>query len=116
MGEAIKVASETDIPPGSGRVVEAKGLRIAVFNVAGRYYAIDETCSHQGGPLSEGTLDGRVVTCPWHGARFDVTTGAVLSPPARRGVASYPVRVSGPDLFIEIPAVAAGPLAVEGPR
>lgn len=114
MGEAVRVASVAEIPPGSGRVVDAKGLRIAVFNVAGRYHAIDDTCSHQGGPLSEGTLNGKVVTCPWHGARFDVTTGAVLSPPARRGVASYPVRVSGPDLFIEIPTVVAGPPAVEG--
>ena len=114
MSEAIRVASTAEIPAGSGRLVEAKGRRIAVFNVAGRYHAIDDTCSHQGGPLSEGTLDGRAVTCPWHGARFDVTTGAVLSPPARRAVASYPVRVSGPDLLVEIPSVVTGSLAAQG--
>ena len=114
MGDAIRVASAAEVPPGSGKVVEANGVRIAVFNVGGRFHAIDEACPHQGGPLSEGTLDGKVVTCPWHGARFDVTTGAPLSPPARRGVASYPVRVSGPDLLIEVPAGAAGPAAAEG--
>ncbi len=110
MSEAIRIASAAAIPPGSGMVAEAKGMRIAVFNVGGRFHAIEDTCSHQGGPLSEGTLDGQVVTCPWHGARFDVTTGAVLSLPARRGVATYPVRVSGPDLLVDIPAVGAGSL------
>jgi ferredoxin-NADP reductase/nitrite reductase/ring-hydroxylating ferredoxin subunit len=113
MADSIRVASAAEIPPGSARLVEAKGNRIALFNVGGRYYAIDDTCSHQGGPLSEGALEGRVVTCPWHGARFDVTTGAVLGPPAQRGVAAYPVRLSGPDLFVEIPAAAVEPLAAE---
>jgi nitrite reductase/ring-hydroxylating ferredoxin subunit len=88
MSEHIRIASGTEIPPGSGRLVEANGRRIAVFNDGGRFHAIDDACSHQGGPLSEGTLDGTVVTCPWHGARFDVTTGAVLGPPARRAVAT----------------------------
>ena len=108
MSEAIRIASVAAIPPGARTVVEARGKRIAVFNVGGRFHAIDEACSHEGGPLSEGTLDGTVVTCPWHGARFDVTTGAVLRPPARRAVASYAVRVSGPDLLLELPAAAEG--------
>jgi ferredoxin-NADP reductase/nitrite reductase/ring-hydroxylating ferredoxin subunit len=113
MSEGIRVASATEIPPGSARLVEAKGNRIAVFNVGGRYHAIDDTCSHQGGPLSEGTLDGPVVSCPWHGARFDVTTGAVLSGPARRGVTAYPVRVSGSDLLVEIPTATVEPLTAD---
>jgi ferredoxin-NADP reductase/nitrite reductase/ring-hydroxylating ferredoxin subunit len=108
MSEAIRIASVAAIPPGARTVVEARGKRIAVFNVGGRFHAIDEACSHEGGPLSEGTLDGTVVTCPWHGARFDVTTGAVLRPPARRAVASYAVRVSGPDLLLELLAAAEG--------
>jgi ferredoxin-NADP reductase/nitrite reductase/ring-hydroxylating ferredoxin subunit len=116
MSETIRLAGAADIAPGSGRRVEAKGKRIAVFNVAGRYHAIDDTCSHQGGPLSEGTLNGPVVTCPWHAADFDVTTGAVLSPPAGHGVATYPVQRSGPDLVIEIPAAAGGPLSAKGRR
>jgi ferredoxin-NADP reductase/nitrite reductase/ring-hydroxylating ferredoxin subunit len=116
MSEAVRIASVAEIPPGSGRLVEVNGMRIAVFNNGGRFHAIDDACSHQGGPLSEGTLDGKVVTCPWHGARFDVTTGAVVSPPARRSVATYPVRVSGPDLLVEVPAVAAESRAVESPQ
>ena len=94
MGKLVKVASAADIPPGSGR--------IAVFNVGGRYHAIDDTCPHRGGPLSEGTLEGETVTCPWHGSKFTVTTGAVLSPPAREGVNPYPVRDSGGELFVEV--------------
>lgn len=108
MSEAIRIASVAAIPPGSRTLIEALGKRIAVFNVGGRFHAIDDTCSHEGGPLSKGTLEGTVVTCPWHGARFDVTTGAVLSAPARRPVGSYPVRVSGPDLLLELPAATAG--------
>jgi ferredoxin-NADP reductase/nitrite reductase/ring-hydroxylating ferredoxin subunit len=114
MSNPIRIPAAAEITPGSGRVVEANGQRIAVFNVGGRYHAIDDTCSHQGGPLSEGTLDGRVVTCPWHGARFDVTTGAVLSGPARHGVATYPVRLVGSDLLVETPGAASEPLAAEG--
>lgn len=116
MSDLVRVPSAAEIPPGSGRLVEAKGQRIAVFNVGGRYHAIDDTCSHEGGPLSEGMLDGSVVTCPWHGARFDVTTGAVLSGPARRGVAAYPVRRAGPDLLVELPGAESGPLAAAGRR
>jgi glycine betaine catabolism B len=114
MGEVMRVASAAEIPPGSGTVVEARDRRIAVFNVGGDYHAIDDTCSHEGGPLSEGTLDGKVVTCPWHGARFDVATGAALGPPAEGAVATYPVRVCGPDLVIEIPTADAFAVAGEG--
>jgi ferredoxin-NADP reductase/nitrite reductase/ring-hydroxylating ferredoxin subunit len=113
MTESIRVGSAAEIPPGSVRLVEAKGNRIALFNVDGRFHAIDDTCSHQGGPLSEGTLDGPVVTCPWHGARFDVTTGAVLKGPARHPVAAYPVRVSGSDLLVQIPTATGEPLIAD---
>lgn len=102
MGKLVKVASAADIPPGSGKLVEVEGKRIAVFNVGGRYYAIDDTCPHRGGPLSEGVLHGEVVTCPWHGSTFNVTTGAVLSPPARDGVSHYSVRDSGGELSVEV--------------
>ena len=102
MGKLVKVASTAEIPPGSGKLVEVEGKRIAVFNVGGRYHAIDNTCPHRGGPLSEGTLEGETVTCPWHGSKFTVTSGAVLSPPAREGVNPYPVRDSGGELFVEV--------------
>jgi nitrite reductase/ring-hydroxylating ferredoxin subunit len=102
MGKLVKVASSADIPPGSGKLVEVEGKRIAVFNAGGRYYAIDDTCPHRRGPLSEGELEGEVITCPWHGSKFNVTTGAVLSPPARDGVGHYSVQDSGGELSVEV--------------
>ena len=102
MGRLVKVAETKDAPPGTAVGVDLEGRAVALFNVDGRFYAIDGTCTHRGGPLSEGELDGTVVTCPWHGARFDVTTGAVLGPPAAAGVGRYDVRVEGEDVKIEI--------------
>ena len=75
MGQLIKVAEADDVPPGTAKTAEADGRRIAVFNSGGGYYAIDDACTHRGGALSEGEMEGTVVTCPLHGATFDVTTG-----------------------------------------
>ena len=102
MAGFVKVASTEDVPPGQGRMVEVSGKKIAIFNVEGAYYAIDDTCTHQGGPLSEGELAGKQVTCPWHGAIFDVTTGEVLGPPARKSVSRYNLRVTGSSIEIEV--------------
>ena len=102
MAEFVKVAKSEDVPDGRGKMVEVSGRKIAVFNVGGAYHAIDDTCTHKGGPLSEGELNGRQVTCPWHGATYDVTTGNVLGPPAPKGVSRYNVRVSGDDIEVEI--------------
>lgn len=102
MGKLVKVVLAAEVPWGSGKLVEVEGKRIAVFNMGGRYYAIDDACPHRGGPLSEGTLEGEVVTCPWHGSKFNVTTGAVFSPPARSGVTHYPLRESGGELSVEV--------------
>ena len=96
-----KIAKTSDLAPGSGKVVEAEGETLALFNVEGTLYAIGNTCPHRGGPLGEGSLQGNTVTCPWHGAQFDVKTGKVLGPPAATGVKSYPVRVEGEDVSIE---------------
>ena len=96
-----KIAKTSDLVPGSGKVVEAEGETIALLNVEGTFYAIGNTCPHRGGPLGEGSLEGNTVTCPWHGAQFNVTTGEVLAPPAATGVKSYPVRVEGEDVLIE---------------
>ena len=103
MGKFVKVAT-TDViaAPGEGKLVGAAGKKIALFKVDGTFYAIDETCTHRGGPLSEGLLLGIEVTCPWHGAVFDVRTGNVLSPPAPQDVARYNVRVEGEDIEIEL--------------
>ena len=102
MGELIRVAARNDAGPGRAIAVEVTGQRIAVFNVDGTYYAIGDTCTHRGGPLSEGEIQGTTVTCPWHGAQYDLQTGNVLSPPAPQGVKNYKVVVEDDDIKIEI--------------
>jgi nitrite reductase/ring-hydroxylating ferredoxin subunit len=102
MAEFIKVATTDEIAPGQARLVEVGGNEIALFNVSGSFHAIDNTCTHVGGPLCEGEIDGAEVTCPWHGAVFDVTTGQVLGPPAAQSVTHYDVRVNGSDLEVEV--------------
>ena len=78
------------------------GSSIALFNVEGTFYAIDNTCTHRGGPLGEGELKGDTVECPWHGAHFNVKTGAVTVPPAPSGVRSFPVKVEGSEVLVEV--------------
>ena len=102
MAAFVKVAKSSELSPGQSKVVEAGGKKIALFNVEGSLYAIDDACTHRGGPLSEGMLEGTQVVCPWHGATFDVTTGAVLSNPAANGVARYNTRVDGDDIEVEV--------------
>jgi 3-phenylpropionate/trans-cinnamate dioxygenase ferredoxin component len=101
MAELITVAQTSEVPPGRSKLVEIEGLRIALFNVDGRYYAIDDTCPHAGGSLCEGDLDGPTVECPLHSARFDLATGQVLRPPADTGVTAYQVRVEGNNIMLE---------------
>jgi len=98
----VKVAAVGDLAAGEGKVVEVEGKTLALFNVDGVYYAINNSCAHRGGPLGEGELDGRVVTCPWHAWRWDVTTGANINNPAVE-VACYPVRVERGMIFVELP-------------
>jgi nitrite reductase/ring-hydroxylating ferredoxin subunit len=102
MPEFVKVARTDEVAPGHAKLVEAGGKEIALFNLAGTFHAIDNNCTHVGGPLCEGELDGAEVTCPWHGAIFDVTSGAVLGPPAGAPVNRYNVRVEGSDVEVEI--------------
>src|SRR5881296_4020913 len=102
MARLVKVADTTRLPPGKSTAVEIDGNRIAVFNVGGTFYAIDDTCPHAGGPLSEGKVDGGKVVCPWHDAEFDLNTGDVLAPPAFEGVKSYQVVVEGNDVKVEL--------------
>lgn len=102
MPEFVKVARTDEIPVGQAKLVEVGGNEIAIFNVQGSFHAIDNTCTHVGGPLCEGEIDGTEVTCPWHGAVFDVTSGEVLGPPAGQPVNRYNVRVDGPDIEIEV--------------
>jgi nitrite reductase/ring-hydroxylating ferredoxin subunit len=91
-----------EIPPGKGKQIVIAGKTLAVFNVDGAYYAIDNTCTHRSAPLAEGDCHGTEVYCPWHGARFDLKTGAHLSPPAPRGVTSYRVQVVGEEIQVDV--------------
>src|SRR5881628_2918512 len=102
MAGFVKVAKMAEIAPGQARMVEVNDKEIALFNVDGSFYAIDNACTHVGGPLSEGELDGPRVTCGWHGSIFNVTTGEVLGPPAARGVTRYNTRVEVDDVEVEV--------------
>lgn len=103
MAEYVKIAAVQDVPPGTMKTVIQGGLRIALANMDGEIFAIDDTCTHQQCSLgSEGFLDGGVVTCGCHGAQFDVTNGQVLALPATQSVRSYRTKVEGNDIFIEL--------------
>lgn len=87
----------------SGMLCETfEGREIALFKFGSDYFAIDNICSHAGGRLCEGMLDGNVIECPLHGARYDITTGAMLGPPARGPQKTYPVRINGDNIEIEV--------------
>jgi nitrite reductase/ring-hydroxylating ferredoxin subunit len=96
-----RVARTTDIAPGQIREIQLDGTTIALANVAGQFHAINNTCLHRGGPLGQGSLQGNVVTCPWHGWTYDVTSGKV-SPNQTAGVACYPVDLRGEDVYVDI--------------
>jgi len=102
MSEPVKVASREELPPGHKKLIEVDGRAIALFNVDGTYYAIDDVCTHDGGPLAEGELSGCEIQCPRHGARFDVRTGKPLSMPAFEPVSTHQVLVRGEDLYVVI--------------
>lgn len=99
----VTVARTADIKPGELAAFDVEGMRIAVAHADGRFFAIDDTCTHEQCSLAEeGALDGTVVTCGCHGAQFDVTTGAVLAPPAFEPVKAYPVRVDHDNVMVEV--------------
>lgn len=102
MGSWVRVGAVADCPPGECRELVAENRIVALFNVAGTFHALDGVCPHQGGPLGKGRLSGCVVTCPWHGWQFDVTTGQHQ---ASKSVVhtSFPVKLAGDDIFVELP-------------
>jgi nitrite reductase/ring-hydroxylating ferredoxin subunit len=100
---SVTVATTADVKPGELAAFEVEGVRIAIANANGRFFAIDDTCTHEECSLAEeGTLEGIVVTCGCHGAQFDVTTGAVLAPPAFEPVKAYPLRIDQGNLVVEV--------------
>ena len=102
MPEFVKVARKSEVEDQSSRLIEVKGKRIALFNLSGEFYAIDDTCPHADGPLSEGVIEGEEVECPWHSSRFNIKSGEVTEPPASEGVAKYAVRLVGEDVEVEV--------------
>ncbi|MGH7319625.1 MAG: Rieske (2Fe-2S) protein [Candidatus Rokuibacteriota bacterium] len=102
MGKFVQVATIDEMANQPAKCIEVEGEKVALFKSEDAFCALSDTCTHRGGPLSKGEVEGAEVTCPWHGAKFDLRTGAVLGPPARTGVRSYPVRVTGRDIEVEI--------------
>jgi len=103
MGQRIAVAKIDQLAPNQQRAVRVQGQEFALFNVEGTIYALTNKCSHSRGPLAEGRLTGTTITCPWHGAKFDVATGKCLAEPATIDVDAYPVHIQDGKIFIELP-------------
>jgi 3-phenylpropionate/trans-cinnamate dioxygenase ferredoxin component len=96
-----KVAKAGDVAPGKTLRVVADGVELLLCNVNGTFYAIEDVCTHDGGPLDQGTLEGETVVCPRHGATFDVRTGDALTLPAVLPLMTFPVSVEGEDVYVE---------------
>jgi nitrite reductase (NADH) small subunit len=97
----VRTVRVDEVPPGTAREVEIEGKTIALANVGGKFYAINNTCLHEGGPLADGPLEGTTLICPWHGWGYDVSTGKVVENPTV-GVACYATEVRGQDVFIDV--------------
>jgi 3-phenylpropionate/trans-cinnamate dioxygenase ferredoxin subunit len=102
MSAFVKIATRSELPSRGRKVVEVDGRVIAVFNVGGAFYAIDDVCTHDGGPLAEGELIGCVIECPRHGARFDIKTGHPLCMPAVEPLAVHRIELRGDDVFVAV--------------
>jgi nitrite reductase (NADH) small subunit/3-phenylpropionate/trans-cinnamate dioxygenase ferredoxin subunit len=97
----VRTVKVGEVPPGTVRELHVEGKAIALANVSGTIYAINNTCLHRGGPLGEGLLQGKVVTCPWHGWQYDVTTGKTVQNPSV-GADCYRAEVRGEDVFVDV--------------
>jgi len=102
MSHFVKVASLADLPPGKALAVELEGKSLALFHTDGAIRALDGECTHAGAPLCEGEVEGGVLTCPWHAATFELSSGKALSRPATLDLRSYPVRVEGEDVLVDL--------------
>ena len=100
MTDWITVAPVEEFKPGTRETVDADGTQIVVFNLEGKYYAIEDMCTHDGGHLTGGEIDGDQIICPRHGARFCIRTGAALTAPAYEATATFPVRIENGDVQV----------------
>lgn len=101
MPNFVKVGNASDLKPGENKVVNVNGTEVALFNVGGEFFAMTNTCPHRGGPLGEGFLESDVVTCPWHGWKFNVKTGVSPVVPTAK-VATYQVKVEGNEVMVAV--------------
>jgi 3-phenylpropionate/trans-cinnamate dioxygenase ferredoxin component len=102
MAQWVKVAQVGELAPGEKKQLDLDGVEVALFNVDGEYYAIEDVCTHDGAPLAHGRFRGEEITCPRHGARFNVKTGAALCMPAFEPVETYQLKIEGNDILIEV--------------
>lgn len=100
MSDWVTVARAAELAPGEWRVVDVDDAQIAVFNLGGEFYAISDVCTHDGGQLTGGTVEGDQIVCPRHGARFCIRTGAALSTPAYEPTDTFPVRVENGEIQV----------------
>ncbi len=98
----LEVADLDQLPSGERLFLEIDGNPVVVFNIAGNYFAMDDLCTHDDGPIGEGELDGHVVTCPRHGAKFDIRTGKALALPAVQDLRTYPVKCENNKILLGI--------------
>lgn len=99
----VRIAEVKDVPPGRAQVFEVRGKRVAVCHSESGFYAIDDRCTHDNGPLGEGELIDDEIECPRHGARFDIKTGKALCLPAVGAVATYDIDVRDGEIWISVP-------------
>ena len=102
MADMVRVGSVDEVPKGGMKGFEANGKKILVANIGGKFYAMGAACTHVGGPLPKGSLEDNVVTCPWHGSKFDVTTAKCVGGPAKKDEPKYEVKVQGKDLMVSL--------------
>jgi len=102
MADWVKIGEVGELEPGEKKQIDLDGIEVALFNVDGNYYVIEDVCSHDGAPLCHGKFSGEEITCPRHGARFNVKSGAALCMPAVEAIDTYEVKIEGNDLLIEV--------------
>ncbi len=101
MADFVRVGTLSDLPPGKAKTIEVHGKPVALYNVGGTLCATVNTCPHRGGPLGEGDLEGAVITCPWHGFQYDVTSGKCLTNPGL-ALSCHKVRVDGQEILVQV--------------
>jgi 3-phenylpropionate/trans-cinnamate dioxygenase ferredoxin subunit len=102
MSDFVRVAAVSELPDPCRKLVEVDERLVVLVHVGGEFFAIDDVCTHDGGPLGEGELDDHTIACPRHGAKFDIRTGAALTMPATRATAVHEVKVSGGDVLVRL--------------